>query len=145
METKATRTARIQPPGTLYDNLMTRWSKMTATNAIHDACERYPSQCLPRNSYEVLGQNLGFSYCLDQQSRFGFSECRSSWTTGTTGAAKSAILQSLAELLSLPEGHNAASFFFCRGQGKRGFGGYFLHTNTLFGLPFLVISKLWLD
>jgi len=79
---------------------------MIATEAIHDACKRYP----PPNVHQ--GTRTRILEVLTAWINDLDSECQSFWLHEPAGAGKSAILQALAELLSSPEGYIAASFFF---------------------------------
>ena len=91
-------------------------SKMIATDATHDACERYP----PPNVH--MGTRTKILEVLTTWINDQHSECRVFWLHGPAGAGKSAILQALAELLMTSEGPVVGSFFFGKGQGKRGSG-----------------------
>ena len=94
-------------------------SKFIATDAIHDACERYPSPNVRQGeSWSFLQfestisiRNFGPSGYMDQLTldlRY--------WEIGR-----------FTELLSSPKDHVAASFFG-RGQGRRGSGDYLFST-----------------
>jgi energy-coupling factor transporter ATP-binding protein EcfA2 len=95
---------------------------MIAVDAIHDACERYP----PPNVHQ--GTRTRILEVLTAWINDLDSQCQSFWLHGPAGSGKSAILQALAEVLSSPKGPVAGSFFFGRGQSKRGTGDYLFPT-----------------
>ena len=97
-------------------------SQMIATDAIHDACERYP---LP-NVHE--GTRTRILEVLTTWINDLNSESRVFWLHGPAGAGKSALLQALAEMLLSPKGPVVASFFFGKGQTRRGSGNYLFST-----------------
>jgi NACHT domain len=97
-------------------------SKMIATDATHDTCERYPPPNVHTGTRTKILEVLT-AWINDQHS-----ECRVFWLHGPAGAGKSAILQALAELLMSSEGPVVGSFFFGKGQGKRGSGDYLFST-----------------
>lgn len=95
---------------------------MIATDAIHDACERYPPPNIHQGTRKkTLKALTAWVNNLD-------SKCRSFWLHGPAGAGKSALLQALAEQLSPPKGSIVASFFFSKGQARRGSGDYLFST-----------------
>ncbi|KAF8802253.1 hypothetical protein BYT27DRAFT_6773974 [Phlegmacium glaucopus] len=97
-------------------------SRMIATDAIHDASERYP----PPNVHPGTRRNI--LKTLTDWIKNPDPECWIFWLHGSAGVGKSAILQALAELLSSPKGPVVGSFFFGTGQGKRGSGDYLFST-----------------
>jgi len=91
---------------------------MIATDAIHDASERYPAPNVHQGTRKQILKVLT-DWINDPDPEYWVF-----WLHGPAGAGKSAILQALAELLSSPEGHVVGSFFFDKGQVKRGSGSY---------------------
>ena len=97
-------------------------SKIIATDATHDACERYPAPNVHQGTRtKILEVLTAWINNLD-------SECPLFWLHGSAGVGKSAILQALAELLFRPKGPIVATFFFGKGQSKRGSGDYLFST-----------------
>ena len=95
---------------------------MIATDAMHDARERYPPPNVHQDTRTKILEVLT-DWINDPDPIYWVF-----WLHGPAGAGKSAILQALAELLSSPEGHVVGSFFFGKGQVKRGSGDYLFST-----------------
>ena len=95
---------------------------MIATDATHDARERYP----PPNVHQ--GTRTKILEVLTNWINNLDPKCRVFWLHGPAGAGKSALLQTLAQLLLSSNGPVVASFFFGRGQKKRGSGDYLFST-----------------
>jgi hypothetical protein len=94
---------------------------MIATDATHDAGEQYPPPNVHPGTHTKILEVLT-TWINDQHS-----ECQVIWLHGPAGS-KSAILQALSELLMSSEGPVIGSFFFSKGQGKRGSGDYLFST-----------------
>ncbi|KDR77877.1 hypothetical protein GALMADRAFT_65493, partial [Galerina marginata CBS 339.88] len=98
-------------------------SQSISKGAMHDSGERYPAgKCHPGTREEVLADIL--KWINDP-----FPQTEVLWLWGSAGAGKSAIMQTIAEiLLELYRERYAASFFFARGVPKRAQGGLLFST-----------------
>ncbi|KAJ7627091.1 hypothetical protein FB45DRAFT_1059919 [Roridomyces roridus] len=86
--------------------------RATATDASHDAGERFPApQCHPQTRTGILQQLIDWASTDDASARI-------MWLHGPVGAGKSAIAQTLCQDLSA-DGNLVASFFFKRGDSLR--------------------------
>ncbi|KAF9475799.1 hypothetical protein BDN70DRAFT_209755 [Pholiota conissans] len=87
-----------------------------SSSAFHNSADRYdPPRCHPNTRVEVLGKirDWAIQYGQDRKSWI-------LWLNGAAGAGKSAIMQSILELLLLRYTFVAvASFFFSRGDSTR--------------------------
>ncbi|KAJ6504078.1 hypothetical protein C8R47DRAFT_1038323 [Mycena vitilis] len=87
--------------------------RAVAGGAFHDSLERYPQpRCHPETRTEMLEDLHQWSSRTDPASSI-------LWLQGPAGAGKSAIAQSLCQMLEA-EGRLGASFFFKRGNAYRG-------------------------
>ncbi|KAJ7678025.1 hypothetical protein DFH06DRAFT_1465829 [Mycena polygramma] len=95
--------------------------RAVAGGAFHDSLERYPQpRCHPETRTEML-EDLR-QWC--SQTDFGSSVL---WLHGPAGAGKSAIAQSVCQMMEA-EGRLGASFFFKRGDASRGSGNKLFST-----------------
>ncbi|KDR83101.1 hypothetical protein GALMADRAFT_30202, partial [Galerina marginata CBS 339.88] len=86
----------------------------TAPDAMHNSEERYPPPlCHPDTRKDILAELTTWIKGPAQ------GESSILWLHAPAGHGKSAIMQTVAELLSSPNGTVAATFFFGRGKGKR--------------------------
>ncbi|KAF9479894.1 hypothetical protein BDN70DRAFT_993159 [Pholiota conissans] len=87
-----------------------------SSSAFHNSAERFdPPRCHPNTRVEILEKirDWAIQYGFDRKSWI-------LWLNGAAGAGKSAIMQSIAELLLLQYSFVAvASFFFSRGDSTR--------------------------
>ncbi|KAI3614915.1 nwd2 [Moniliophthora roreri] len=89
--------------------------------AAHDSAARYPPpRCHPETRQEIKADIL-------QWCRSPSSDANVFWVNGPAGVGKSAIAQTIAELVE-DEGLLASSFFFSRNDGKRGDATYLVPT-----------------
>ncbi|KAJ7085057.1 hypothetical protein C8R44DRAFT_651294 [Mycena epipterygia] len=85
--------------------------RASAADALHNSAERYPQpKCHPETRTEIL-DNLWNWTCNSASNIL--------WLYGPAGAGKSAIAQTLCQILEA-ESSVAASFFFKRGHASRG-------------------------
>ena len=98
--------------------------------AIHDSAERYPPpNCHPDTRKAV--RQIILDWIGDESSASSFF-----WLYGPAGVGKTAILQAIAEFLSIPSGSDqnfGGSFFFSRGQRGRD-QGHFLFSTIAYQL-----------
>ncbi|KAF9473168.1 hypothetical protein BDN70DRAFT_406622 [Pholiota conissans] len=98
------------------DPLLQLLEKNVSSSAFHNSAERYdPPRCHPNTRVEVLEKirDWAIQYGHDRKSWI-------LWLNGAAGAGKSAIMQSILELLLLQYTFVAvASFFFSRGDSTR--------------------------
>ncbi|KAJ7133654.1 hypothetical protein C8R43DRAFT_894912, partial [Mycena crocata] len=98
---------------------LTILSQASANDASHDAGESFSiPRCHPETRMDMLTS-------LRRWSAGGGPETRICWLHGPAGAGKSAISQSLCQMLE-KDGHLGGSFFFKRGHPSRG------HATKLF-------------
>ncbi|ESK86804.1 nwd2 [Moniliophthora roreri MCA 2997] len=89
--------------------------------AAHDSAERYPPpRCHPETRQEIKDDIL--QWCRDP-----LNDANVFWVHGPAGVGKSAIAQTIAELVE-GEGLLASSFFFSRNDGKRSDPTYLVPT-----------------
>ncbi|KAJ7852761.1 hypothetical protein B0H13DRAFT_1484916, partial [Mycena leptocephala] len=102
---------------------------VSASDAFHDAAERYPlPKCHPDTRTEMLEKLSNWSSKDEPNSRV-------LWLFGPAGAGKSAIALSFCQKLEA-EGHLGATFFFKRGHLSRGNGNK-LFTTIAYQLALL--------
>ncbi|KAF9475784.1 hypothetical protein BDN70DRAFT_773458, partial [Pholiota conissans] len=98
------------------DPRLTLLKQHVSSAAFHNSADRYdPPRCHPNTRVEVLEKirDWAIQYGYDRKSWI-------LWLNGAAGAGKSAIMQSILELLLLRYTFVAvASFFFSRGDSTR--------------------------
>ena len=105
-----------------------------AHTAFHNSSARFdPPKCHPNTRVAVLQKIMDWIHRTDWQTLYRYIL----WLTGTAGAGKSSIAQSIIELCLL-EGMVIASFFFSRTDISRNHGGPFVATlayQIFFSVP----------
>ncbi|KAJ7105239.1 hypothetical protein C8R44DRAFT_886731 [Mycena epipterygia] len=92
--------------------------RASAGDALHNSVERYPQpKCHPETRIEMVN-NL-WNWICGIESLVESENRNILWLYGPAGAGKSAIAQTLCQILEA-ESRVAASFFFKRGHGSRG-------------------------
>ncbi|KDR83099.1 hypothetical protein GALMADRAFT_113297 [Galerina marginata CBS 339.88] len=85
----------------------------TAPEAMHNSEERYPPpMCHPDTRKDILAELTAWIKGPPEESSI-------LWLHAPAGHGKSAVMQTLTELLSSPTGTVVANYFFGRGKGKR--------------------------
>lgn len=98
---------------------------------MHNSAERHPPpKCRPGTRKKILAELTNWIEHPGQDSSI-------IWLKAPAGHGKSAILQSIAELLSFPRGRVVANFFFGRGKGKRA-QAHYLFTTIAYQLAMYV-------
>ncbi|KDR84612.1 hypothetical protein GALMADRAFT_719218 [Galerina marginata CBS 339.88] len=110
-------------PNSVQESGLFMLNQAISHGAVHDSAERYPpGKCHPGTREEVL--RLILEWINDPAP-----EADVLWLYGPAGAGKSAIMQTIAEILrELYQERYAGSFFFARGVPKRDQGSYLFST-----------------
>jgi NACHT domain len=104
-------------------------SQFTSLGAIHDSSERFPPpKCHPDTRHEVIG--IVMRWIEDDNP-----DSSVFWIYGPAGAGKSAIVQTLAELIQASGRCYGGSFFFSRGKIGRD-QAHHLFTTIAYQLAF---------
>ena len=93
-----------------------------ASDAMHDSARRYPPpKCHTNTRVKILKEIEGWIDNAETQYPVF-------WLYARAGEGKSAIMHCVADLMSIPKGKVAATFFFGRGRGKREQAQYLFST-----------------